>query len=147
MFASSLAKLNMLTKMWLPGFGLPYNDWGRDSSREEAELLSAVAGWNHDLMTVRERCMLFFINSITDKPKWYRKVHDKSIVAKWEREAKELDWSKVGLEHGDMSTKMLNYVSTLNLRHLLLALTCSRSVSARSVQRLVCTRRLPSFRF
>jgi hypothetical protein len=44
---------------------------------EQAELLSAVAGWNHGLMTVRERCILFFVNSITDKSEWYRKVHDK----------------------------------------------------------------------
>jgi hypothetical protein len=88
---SSLAKMNLLTKMQLLGFGLTYNDWGHDSSREEAELLSAVAGWNHDLMTVRERCMLFFINNITDKPEWYSKVHDKSIVVKWKQEAKELD--------------------------------------------------------
>jgi hypothetical protein len=102
----------------LPGFGLPYNDWGPDTNFGMAELLSAVVGWNHDLMTVRERCMLFFVNSITDKPEWYRKVHDEEIVAKWEQEAKALDWGKVGFEHGDMSTKMFEYVSVLGRRVL-----------------------------
>jgi hypothetical protein len=117
-FANALTELKWLTVFELPGFGLPYNDWGHDTHREMASLLSAVAGWNHDLMTVRERCMLFFVNAITDKPEWYRKVHDKNVVAKWEHEAKGLDWSKVGLEHGDMSTKMFDYVSTLDRRHL-----------------------------
>jgi hypothetical protein len=42
----------------------------------------------------------FLINSITDKSEWYRKVHDEDIVAKWKQEAKEMDWSKAGLEHG-----------------------------------------------
>ena len=55
--------------------------------------------------------MLFFINSITDKPKWYRKVHEKEVVARWEQETKSLDWSKVGFEHGSMSTKMFEFVS------------------------------------
>jgi hypothetical protein len=64
-------------------------------------------------MTVRERCMLFFINSITDKPDWYTKVHNREIVAKWEHEAKALDWGRIGFEHGSMSTKMFEYVSVL----------------------------------
>jgi hypothetical protein len=47
-------------------------------------LLFAVADWDLELMIVRERCMLFFVNTIIDKPEWYRKVHDKDIVAKGE---------------------------------------------------------------
>jgi hypothetical protein len=72
--------------------------------------LSAVMDWRHAVMTVRERCMLFFVDQISDKPDWTRKVHDEEIVANWRREVKELDWTKAGIEGGDMSDKMFTYV-------------------------------------
>lgn len=42
--------------------------------------------WRGNTITVRERAMLFFINTITDKPLWWEKVHDENIVAKWKTE-------------------------------------------------------------
>ena len=62
-------------------------------------------------MTLRERCMLAFINLITDKPDWHHKVFDNEILAKWNAEAMELDWKKAGVLHGDFSGDMFNYVS------------------------------------
>lgn len=54
--------------------------------------------------------MLFFIDSISDKPDWTRKVHDENIVTRWRQEAKELDWDQC-VEGGDFSNKMFAYVS------------------------------------
>ena len=53
--------------------------------------------------------MLFFIDSISDKPDWTRKVHDEHIVSKWRQEAKELDWNDC-TAGGDFSDKMFAYV-------------------------------------
>ena len=60
--------------------------------------------------------MLFFVDGITDKPDWTRKVHDEDIVGKWKQEARELDWGKV-IEGGSMTEKMLAYVSLSQGHH------------------------------
>jgi hypothetical protein len=93
----------------LPGFGLPYDDWGEDTEAY-AQSISAVMDWAHDVTTIRERCMLFFIDGISDKPDWTRKVHDENVVSRWRQEAKELDWDKC-VEGGDFSDWMFAYVS------------------------------------
>ncbi|KAF1929857.1 uncharacterized protein M421DRAFT_60135 [Didymella exigua CBS 183.55] len=64
--------------------------------------------WAHDVTTIRERCMLSFIDSISDKPEWTRKVHDEEIVSKWRQETKELDWAGV-VQGGDFSDEMFAY--------------------------------------
>lgn len=98
-----------LTVQWLPGFGLPYDDWGHNEGGI-AQAMSAVMGWDHTVLTVREKCMLFFMNQITDKPGWHLKVHDPEIIAKWRVEADELDWDAEVIEEGDMSIRMFSYV-------------------------------------
>ena len=55
--------------------------------------------------------MLAFINLITDKPEWHRKIFDEEILAKWNAEVMELDWKKAGVMHGDFSERMFDYVS------------------------------------
>jgi hypothetical protein len=55
--------------------------------------------------------MLAFIDSITDKPDWTRKVFDLDIVAKWKEEALGMDWTKAGIEGGDMTEDMFANVS------------------------------------
>ena len=55
--------------------------------------------------------MLYFIDTITDKPEWERKVHDESIIANWRKEADELDWDSEVFPGGDMSPEMFEYVS------------------------------------
>jgi hypothetical protein len=42
--------------------------------------------WMSNTITVRERAMLWFMNEITDKPEWWRKVNDDAVVAKWKAE-------------------------------------------------------------
>ncbi|KAJ4333478.1 hypothetical protein N0V87_007588 [Didymella glomerata] len=98
----------------LPGFGLPYDDWGEDTEAY-AQSISAVMDWAHDVTTIRERCMLFFIDGISDKPDWTRKVHDENVVSRWRQEAKELDWDKC-VEGGDFSDRMFAYCIE-ELRH------------------------------
>ncbi|KAF2474944.1 uncharacterized protein BDR25DRAFT_280572 [Lindgomyces ingoldianus] len=94
-------------RIQLPGFGRPFNHWGFFPVDELFP--TAVETWNHDVITIRERCMLHFINQITDKPEWNRKVHDEEIVAKWKKEAMELDWDAKVVRYGDMSEQMLEY--------------------------------------
>jgi hypothetical protein len=136
-----------LTHSKLPGYSLPYNDWGTDSALTGIVICTVadLSGWDHALMTVREQCMLFFINSITDKPEWYKKVHDEDTIAEWEQEAKEMNWEEVHY-YGDMSTKMLEYVSMLDEHHVM-RLLILLSASTNSVQRLFFTRGLASCRF
>ncbi|KAF2163027.1 hypothetical protein M409DRAFT_26474 [Zasmidium cellare ATCC 36951] len=52
---------------------------------------NAIQDWNGTPLTLRERSMIAFMNEITDKPEWTRKVNDEEIVGKWrkEREDKE----------------------------------------------------------
>ncbi|KAH7066433.1 hypothetical protein BKA63DRAFT_161543 [Paraphoma chrysanthemicola] len=93
----------------LPGFGLPHDSWNVEDSCDDILDLSAVEGWQHDVLTIRERCMLFFINEITDKPDWFRKVHDEQILAKWKQEAQDVDWEKIGFMYGGMSDRMFEF--------------------------------------
>ncbi|KAH7126646.1 hypothetical protein B0J11DRAFT_549549 [Dendryphion nanum] len=50
----------------------------------------ATCSWKQDRLTVRELSMLQLINSITDKPNWWKKVFDEEIIAKWHQEASAL---------------------------------------------------------
>ena len=106
----------LLTSHQLPGFGLPYDDWGQDPE-DYAQSISAVMNWAHEVTTIRERCMLFLIDSLSDKPEWTRKVRDEDIVSKWKQEVKELDWSKV-VEGGDFSDNMFAYVGQAHSDHI-----------------------------
>lgn len=45
------------------------------------------SGWASQGVTLREKRMLAFIDSITDKPDWETKVFDEAIVKKWREEA------------------------------------------------------------
>jgi hypothetical protein len=73
----------------LPGFGLPVDympNWKERFPHAIADNQTTKA------ITFRERRMLNFINQITDKPEWDRKVFDEDIVSKWREEAsKELE--------------------------------------------------------
>lgn len=72
-----------------PGFGLPLEQlppWSKDGKKERfphaiAELFATPG------ITVCERRMLDFVNQITDKPRWWEKVHDEDIVGRWRVEA------------------------------------------------------------
>lgn len=74
----------------LPGFGQPLEylpKWIKTDEewlRYPHAIADCVAS---EGVTLRERRMLEFVNQITDKPEWERKVCDEEIVAKWHGEA------------------------------------------------------------
>lgn len=90
----------------LPGFGLPLTDMPRkwkDNGNGRTRFPNAISDWAAEGVTVRERTMLEFINLITDKPDWGRKIFDEGIVQKWRLES---------AAHGaDFSEKMFDFVS------------------------------------
>lgn len=67
--------------------------------------------WASYGVTLRELRMMAFINDITDKPEWERKVFDEAIVEKWRAEASEQP------EHLDgdvvLSEQMFDFVGFL----------------------------------
>lgn len=76
----------------LPGFGRPLDDYPSAFESKETRIRPrfphAIAdGIIHQPISRREFRMLLFINQITDKPEWERKVFDDAIVERWRREA------------------------------------------------------------
>ena len=77
----------------LPGFGLPVRflpEWTRPSESKKPAVrfphaISDVVASSG--VTIRERRMLQFIDSISDKPEWDRKVFEDEIVGEWKVEA------------------------------------------------------------
>ncbi|KAE8383099.1 hypothetical protein BDV26DRAFT_287885 [Aspergillus bertholletiae] len=83
----------------LPGFGQPLNDRLSTDIEREGPRKGQRQRFPHALreschsegISVRERRMLDFIDKITDKPEWERKVFDEDIVDKWRNEAVVFD--------------------------------------------------------
>lgn len=75
----------------LPGFGLPIDTFPPSTlppDGKRARFPHAIADeCDSTGVTLRERRMLDFINKITDKPEWERKIFDEIIVDKWRGEA------------------------------------------------------------
>jgi len=88
----------------LPGFGI-----GLDYM-PKSRFPTAVLDWQASFLAVRELCMLNFVEQITNKPEWPRKVSDEAIVARWKDEALNCDWEDIGIRYGDFSKKMFKYV-------------------------------------
>lgn len=88
-------------RLSLPGFGRPVTQmsvWTRHG--EQKRLPHAIADWfGSSGITLRERRMLEFMNQVTDKPDWTRKVCDEEIVAKWKEEG--VRWDERLPEIGD----------------------------------------------
>lgn len=61
-------------------------------------------------LTIREVCMLKFIEQITNKPDWWTKVHDEEISERWKREAMETNWADY-TDYADFTQKMADAVS------------------------------------
>ncbi|KAK8004506.1 hypothetical protein PG989_004225 [Apiospora arundinis] len=73
----------------LPGFGLPMQYLPTWSSNPEKSkrFPHAIADYLASKgITERELRMLDFVNQITDKPDWHKKVFDEQIVQKWKAE-------------------------------------------------------------
>lgn len=94
-----------------PVNGYPEHSWATLDMRPRFP--NAIQDWAGTPLTLRERSMIAFMNEITDKPDWTRKILDEEIVGKWrvEREAKE----KESEPEKALSEKMFDYVSLLDL--------------------------------
>ncbi|KAK0649728.1 hypothetical protein B0T16DRAFT_136264 [Cercophora newfieldiana] len=70
-----------------PGLGLPIKSHGGKPDPHH-RIPKGVHTWWSAGVTLREQRMMAFIDTITDKPDWEKKVFDEAIVAKWREEAK-----------------------------------------------------------
>lgn len=61
--------------------------------------------------------MLKFIDTISDKPEWWRKVKDTEITSKWRRETLEMDWPSL-VRWGDFTPAMIDAVCIFEKRIL-----------------------------
>ena len=85
----------------LPGFGLPLTsypsgEFDHHNDGRRARFPHAIADkcQSYGIM-LGERRMMEFINQITDKKDWDKKVFDEEIVTKWRDEADVLDETKM----------------------------------------------------
>jgi len=73
----------------VPGFGLPVDHELFDSGWfKEKGFRHGITDFSADRLTMREVAMLRFMDAVTDKPDWNRKVFDDKINSKWREEAK-----------------------------------------------------------
>ncbi|KAB2570656.1 hypothetical protein DBV05_g10664 [Lasiodiplodia theobromae] len=93
---------------FLPGFGLPIDTWPPWSRKKNKERFPhAISEFGTaKAITLRERRMLDFINKISDKPEWDRKVFDEAIVSEWRVEAMRFDDK---IEDVYLSEQMFDY--------------------------------------
>jgi hypothetical protein len=75
-----------------PGLGLPlrYNKQD-DYGFYPIGAHGSCYGSDSDLLPVHELAMMNIMDRLTDKPDWEKKVFDEGIVAKWKKEAMEVD--------------------------------------------------------
>ncbi|KAF5323842.1 hypothetical protein D9611_008231 [Ephemerocybe angulata] len=81
-----------LTVTEKPGHGkildwVPKSEKGRRALFPNALVDSGADGGVLKLITLRELTMLRFMNAVTDKAEWTKKVYDESIIQKWREEA------------------------------------------------------------
>ncbi|KXH65744.1 hypothetical protein CSAL01_05541 [Colletotrichum salicis] len=89
----------------LPGYGLPLNYLPDKRDRFPALMEDTHKSWKASTLLVREICMLKFMEDITNKTEWWRKVRDPVVSAKWKEEVLALDWA-VYRSHGDFTKNM-----------------------------------------
>jgi hypothetical protein len=96
----------------LPGCGLPFDNLITDIGRGVPVIPHPITnGVESEPITVRELRMLEFINQVTDKPDWERKVFEKPIIEKWKEEAKQ-EVMISGARDVALSPDMFQYVSS-----------------------------------
>lgn len=91
-----------------PGYSYPIHYLPHRDQRHDHAIADFV---NRVGVTVRELRMLDFVNQITDKPDWDKKVTDLQIVAKWKEEAnRTIDVN--GKDDVILSDEMFEFVSS-----------------------------------
>jgi hypothetical protein len=91
----------------LPGFGLPLDKMPERDERFPVAVLQN--DWAANTLTIREISMLWFMNQITDKPDWNKKVFDEEIVDKWRAELVALEQADSALIEAGFSDAMFHW--------------------------------------
>ncbi|KAK8932291.1 hypothetical protein VCV18_000825 [Metarhizium anisopliae] len=89
----------------LPGYGLPLNYLPPRKERFPVLMGDRNKDWKATTLLIREVCMLKFMEDITNKPEWWRKVCDPNIAARWKQEVLSLNWAEYR-KHGDFTKNM-----------------------------------------
>lgn len=79
----------------VPGFGVPLEFQLPVDYNHNDRFRHGVEDYVANRLTVREIAMISFMNAVTDKPDWHRKVYDDGITAKWLQEAQAQPRSKM----------------------------------------------------
>lgn len=101
--------------MELPGLGLPL-DFMRGYEKQFPVLVQLgsnpyeVYRFRAVTLLMREASMLKLLGDLTDKPEWWRKVHDEVIAGKWKAEALSMDWDALH-PYADFTPRMFDAVS------------------------------------
>jgi len=64
-------------------------------SDEKHRFRHGISDFHAERLTVREVEMLKFMNAVTDKPNWHKKVFDEEIVHRWREEARAMPNSMI----------------------------------------------------
>ncbi|KJK87875.1 hypothetical protein H633G_08295 [Metarhizium anisopliae BRIP 53284] len=89
----------------LPGFGLPVDVLPDAEHRFPVLVGNSKIDFKANTLTIRELCMMQFIEEITNKSDWWVKVHDAEIAARWKAEALEMNWAAF-LKYADFTPAM-----------------------------------------
>ncbi|KAJ3494740.1 hypothetical protein NLG97_g3882 [Lecanicillium saksenae] len=94
-------------KIRLPGYGMSITHDGSGAGGDTFPALVAEKdeGWKANTLLIREYCMLEAIESITNKPEWWRKIRDPEISAKWREEMLAIEWP-IFHRHSDFTENM-----------------------------------------
>ncbi|KAH8707340.1 Transcriptional repressor rco-1 [Beauveria bassiana] len=90
----------------LRGFDMPL---GHFPAHHFPIMTGNVGDWLSPTLSIRELCMLRFMDEITDKPDWWTKVHDAVIAGRWKAEALDAKWGSYR-RYGDFTSAMADAV-------------------------------------
>lgn len=109
-------------RLKLPGFGSRLTQVPEHVVNFFMHALWEASCFESTGLKLREVRMMEFMNQITDKPEWERKVFDEEIVNRWREEAMGPGAKEINLD-GDvyMTEKMFDNVSRLIYHILALA--------------------------
>lgn len=99
-------------KIRLPGYGMSITHPAQNNVEFPVLVAEREAGWKAHTLLIREYCMLEAIESLTNKPEWWRKIRDPEIAAKWRAEMLTMDWDGFHA-HADFTPNMADAVRLL----------------------------------
>ncbi|PHH70795.1 hypothetical protein CDD80_5721 [Ophiocordyceps camponoti-rufipedis] len=99
----------------VPGFGLPADYFPEEDEHFPMLFGSEDRDWAAVTLTLREMCMLRFVEEISNKPEWWIKVFDPEISGRWKAEALAMKWTKYR-RYADFTPAMADACIT-ELRH------------------------------